>query len=63
MDPQWAGKAEALIAAAFEKAGADPGKAIKVYDGLLIASAWSFIFGLGFLVTFAIRNLPFEGRL
>jgi hypothetical protein len=58
-DHAWAPKAEAVIAHALDAANVEPAKAVKVHDGLIIASAWTFILGLACLVAFAVRNLPF----
>ena len=59
IDQQWEDKAEAAMIQAFDAANVEPMKAIKIHDALMSISAWSFIFGLTFLVTFAIRNLSF----
>ena len=58
-DQDWGNKAEAAVIQALDAANVEPAKAIKVHDALIISSGWAFIFGLVFLVTFAIRNLPF----
>lgn len=59
IDADWGDKADAAIVQAFDAANVEPEKAMKVHDRLIISSGWSFIFGLVFLVIFAIRNLPF----
>jgi hypothetical protein len=52
-------KVDAILISAFEKAEVQPTHGIKIFDRLTIAMYWSFAIGLIFLLTFAIRNLPF----
>jgi len=50
---------DAILLPAFEKAEVQPKHGIKIFDRLTLAMYWSFAIGLVFLLTFAIRNLPF----
>ncbi len=58
-DEDLSDKFDAILNQTFEAAQVEPMKAIKIHDALNQVMFWSFTFGLGGLLFFAIRNLPF----
>ncbi len=58
-DPDLSEKFDAILNRAMQDANVEPEKAVKVHDALDQVMFWAFAAGLGALLAFAIRNLPF----
>ena len=57
--PDFGDRVDQILEKAMNDANLEPTKAIKVHGGLTQLVFWTFAAGLGALIAFAIKNLPF----